>query len=269
MNPQLPNAALNGEAVVPKAATAKKVETSVRAISLAIVQGKYLPGNLLPSESELGRLYDVSRPLVREALSRLANLGLVETRHGIGSYVKPPTDWQLLEPLLLQLIIDSGHIPDIGRELVELRASIEVEAARCAAKSITDSELQQLQGWLHRMDASMQDDTEAFARADVAFHNIIILSTNNRFFAQIMNKLAYPLISARRITSELGGLQSRTEAQVWHRRIFAAIAARDPTAAADAMRSHMAQLDSVITQALAMVTTRSENSAGHPFSGST
>jgi GntR family transcriptional regulator, transcriptional repressor for pyruvate dehydrogenase complex len=115
----------------------------------------------------------------------------------------------------------------------------------------------------------MQDDTEAFARADVAFHNIIILSTNNRFFAQIMNKLAYPLISARRITSELGGLQSRTEAQVWHRRIFAAIAARDPTAAADAMRSHMAQLDSVITQALAMVTTRSENSAGHPFSGST
>ena len=76
MNPQSPNLAVNGEAVVPSGAVAKKVETAVRALSLAIVQGKYLPGNLLPSESELGRLYDVSRPLVREALSVWPTLGL-------------------------------------------------------------------------------------------------------------------------------------------------------------------------------------------------
>ena len=118
------------------------------------------------------------------------------------------------------------------------------------------------------MDASLQDDVEAFARADVAFHNIIILSTKNRFFVQIMNKLAYPLISARRITSELGGLQSRTEAQVWHRRIYAAIVARDTAAAADVMRSHMAQLDSVIVQALATITRRAEDSAQYPSTSS-
>jgi GntR family transcriptional repressor for pyruvate dehydrogenase complex len=263
MNSQAPKWAVTGEPSVPKVAAAKKVEVAVRAMSLAIVQGQYQPGNLLPSESELGRLYQVSRPMVREALSRLANLGLVETRHGIGSIVKPPIGWQLLEPLLLQLIIDSGHMPDIGHELVELRASIEVEAARCAAKSITDTQLQQVQGWLHRMDACLQDDVEEFARADVAFHNLIVLSSGNRFFVQIMNKLAYPLITARRITSELGGLRSRTEAQMWHQQIYEAIVTRDATAAADAMRNHMSQLDSVINQALAIMAT---NAAGSNIS---
>jgi DNA-binding FadR family transcriptional regulator len=243
-------------ATAPKAVTAKKVETAVRAIALAIVRGDYPQGNLLPSESELGRRCDVSRPLVREALSRLANLGLVETRHGIGSYVKPSIEWQLLDPLLLQMIIDSGHMPDIGHELVELRASVEVEAVRCAARSISDGQMQQLQNWLHRMDASLQDDVESFARADVAFHNIIVLASGNRFFVQIMNKLAYPLITARRLTSELGGLPSRTEAQMWHQRIFEALTARDEAVAAEAMRSHMTQLDSVINRALAIMATQ-------------
>jgi DNA-binding FadR family transcriptional regulator len=258
--------ALSASRSVPASGTsaAKKVDTAVRTISLAIVRGEYQPGNLLPSESELGRRCDVSRPLVREALSRLANLGLVETRHGIGSYVKPPIEWQLLEPLLLQLIIDSGHMPDIGHELVELRASIEVEAARCAARSIADSQLQQLQNWLHRMEAELEHDVESFARADVAFHNLIVVSSGNRFFVQIMNKLAYPLITARRITSELGGLPSRTEAQMWHQRIYAAIAARSADGAADAMRNHMSQLDSVINQALAIMAARVSESHDAP-----
>ncbi|MBK8050181.1 MAG: FadR family transcriptional regulator [Anaerolineales bacterium] len=178
---------------------------------------------------------------------------MVETRHGIGSYVKLPGDWQLLEPLLLQLLIDTGHLPDIGRELVELRASIEVEAARLAAQHITPGHLQQLNNWLAVMELSLHEDVESFARADVAFHNVIIDSTDNRFFVQIMNKLAYPLITARRLTSELGGIPSRTEAQMWHRRIYEAIVSRDSAAAADAMRAHMTQLDSVIKQALVVM----------------
>jgi GntR family transcriptional regulator, transcriptional repressor for pyruvate dehydrogenase complex len=251
----------SGEPAQTKGSTAKKVELTVRAMAQAIVQGEYAPGNLLPSESELGRRYSVSRPLVREAIARLVNLGMVETRHGIGSYVKQPTEWQILEPFLLQLLIDLGHLPDIGRELVELRASIEVEAARNAAQHITPKQLQQLESWLHQMDASLEQDVETFARADVAFHNVIISSTENRFFMQIMNKLAYPLITARRMTSQLGGLPSRTEAQMWHRRIFEAIAARDAAAAADAMRNHITQLDSVIKQAFAMMSAAAVDNA--------
>jgi len=225
-----------------------KIDLVVEAIAQSIIRGGHQEGGFLPSEGELGKQYGVSRSVIRETIRRLGAAGMVETRHGIGSYVNPATEWNLFDPLVLRSYVDSGHFPDISRELVELRAVVEIESARRAAQQASPNHLRSLQQWLDQMEIAI-DDLEIFARADVAYHNVIITSTDNRFLIQIMKYLTDPIIETRRITTVLGGPEGRREAQRWHRELYQAISTRNPPAAAEAMRQHMEQLDGIINRA--------------------
>ncbi|MCC6169361.1 MAG: FadR family transcriptional regulator [Caldilineaceae bacterium] len=229
---------------------ASKIDTLVSAISRDVVTGVYEPGTYLPSENGIARAYGVSRTVVRETIRRLTTIGLAETRRGLGTYVNPPAAWNLLDPLLLKTYIDSGHMPDISQELVELRTAVEIESARLAAARMTIRQKLALQQTLAHMEMTYEQDPERFAEADITFHEIIIEGAENRFLSQIVRYLKQPLIQARRLTSFTGGLTGRSEAQEWHRRLYAAIDEGDPNRASEAMRGHMEQLAELTNQAL-------------------
>jgi DNA-binding FadR family transcriptional regulator len=195
------------------------------------------PGNKLPTESEIMAAWGVSRTVVREALSRLQAAGLVETRHGVGTFV--------LEPQALGgLRIDPAEIAtavDV-MAVLELRISLETECAALAAVRRSDAQLAQMREALDELDRATAADGNTVA-PDLRFHLLLATATGNRYFADIMTHLGATLIPRSRINSprlameELPQYLRRVNRE--HEAIYEAIARRDGDAARAAMRLHL------------------------------
>ena len=213
--------------------TRKLYQQVASTIMASISAGKYRPGDRLPSERDLAIAYKVSRPTIREAMIALEIRGLAEVRHGSGIYVTdhPPAQ-------------AGGGDLDIGAfELTEARRLFEGEAAALAATTITDECLAELQGIITQMMEENARDGQDWS-ADRRFHVAIARATRNSAIAQVIENLldmrhnsplcAYMLERARRV-----GMQPRVSE---HRRILVALSKRDPKAARNAMRDHLARV---------------------------
>jgi DNA-binding FadR family transcriptional regulator len=208
-----------------------------RRLMLSILRGDLEAGSPLPSEKELARQFDVSRPVVREAVKEVEMLGLVQRRQGRLTRIAPSEEWRHLSPELLTARTEAGAVEDLLLELLELRRMVELEAAALAARRATDDDLQSMQGYLGMMDAEL-DDFATFAQHDIAFHDAILTSTGNNLLGPLYKQLR-PLIEfGRRISAQVrkGG---RAESQRGHRAIYEAILAQDPVRAREAMNDHL------------------------------
>lgn len=201
-----------------------------------INQGLLHEGEKLPTESELVRNYDVSRTVVREAISKLQASGLVETRHGIGTFVRS-TENRAAPMLNARELSDSVDVLAI----LELRISLETEAAGLAAQRRTAEDLLQ-------MHAALQAFEQHFAKGedtvthDIAFHLSITRATGNRYFEDILKHFGNLLIPRNRITS----IHTSTRDPDYlrrvnreHEEIYAAIERQDADSARAAMRIHL------------------------------
>jgi GntR family hexuronate regulon transcriptional repressor len=213
--------------------TRKLYQQVASTIMESITSGKYKSGERLPSERDLAAAFKVSRPTIREAMIALEIRGLAEARHGSGIYVTdhPPAHE------------GSGDL-DIGAfELTEARRLFEGEAAALAATTITDECLDELK----LIIAEMADENarkEQDWTADRRFHIAIARATRNTAIASVIENLldmrhksplcVYMLERARRV-----GVQPRVSE---HRRILVALRKRDPRAARNAMRDHLARV---------------------------
>jgi GntR family transcriptional regulator, transcriptional repressor for pyruvate dehydrogenase complex len=204
----------------------------------AKIQGQLLkPGDKLPTESAIMRAYGVSRTVVREALSRLQAAGLVETRHGIGTFVLEPRPGQGFG-------IDPGDIAtavDV-MAVLELRISLETESAGLAAQRRSEPQLEEMRAALDAFEANVGGAGDAVS-PDFRFHLAIAQATGNRYFADIMTHLGATVIPRTRINSsrvareDLPQYLRRVNRE--HEEIFQAIARRDPDSARAAMRIHL------------------------------
>ncbi len=195
------------------------------------------PGDKLPTESAIMQAYGVSRTVVREALSKLQAGGLVETLHGVGTFVLQPRPGGVFR-------LDPGEIAASVDVLavLELRISLETESAGLAASRRTDEQLvamrQALDDFEHNV--AVAGDTVA---PDFRFHLQIAQSTGNPYFADIMRHLGTTIIPRTRIsairTHEGGGAPYLSRVNREHEEIYAAIARRDPESARAAMRIHL------------------------------
>lgn len=208
-----------------------------REIAKAILSGGFTTGSRLPSETELARFYDVSRPVVREAVKQLAALGLVHTHQGRGTMVAPAADWQEFSPELLAVRMELGDIDDLLLELLEIRRMLETEAAGLAAQRATAADLAVISGHLERMDERLHD-LELFTKGDVAFHQAILEATRNRLVGTFFGPFQELLHEARTLSlrTRPGGA---LESQRGHRAIFNAINRRAPASARRAMAQHL------------------------------
>lgn len=201
-----------------------------------IRNGQYKPGEKLPTEPEVMAEQGVSRTVVREAISRLQAAGLVETRHGVGTFVLPATSQP--HPLDFSTVIT---IRDV-LAMLELRISLETEAAGLAAVRRTDEQLQRMREAVQAFEDGVSRG-ETSVEADYQFHLQIALATHNRYFEDFYRHLGTSTIPRTRLdTSQFSAEPGqsylfRTNRE--HENILDAIARQDPQAASAAMRMHL------------------------------
>lgn len=231
------------------ASSRSKSQRIAQALASAIVAGNLSEGAFLPPENELAARFEVSRPIVREALHKVAAAGMVESRHGIGTYVKPEASWGLFDSLVMEAYVATANLPRVLNEIIELRRMVEVEAAGIAAARIGDVGLAQLGDWLEQMDHVI-DDPDRTARADIAFHDAIVAVTENRFLVAIARQPRRLLLEARHITSRAGGLMGRRRALDEHMRVYDAIRQGDTEEAREAMSVHVSNSETDLRRAI-------------------
>jgi DNA-binding FadR family transcriptional regulator len=207
------------------------------AIAAAITDGRYSPGDKLPSERELADEFRVSRPTIRDAMIALEFQGLVEARQGSGVYVTAaapvPEDVTEFEVNAL--------------EWTEARRLFEGEACALSAAVVTQEQLTLLERLVNEMAASAGD--EEIERLEREFHMSVALATGNAAIAAGAEELwslrqqSQPCVSMLRRARATGGNFVEE-----HRQIVAALCERDSKAARHAIHHHLAQvIDNLLT----------------------
>ncbi|MEJ7686022.1 MAG: FadR/GntR family transcriptional regulator [Variovorax sp.] len=197
---------------------------------------KLRPGDKLPTETAIMKAFGVSRTVVREALSKLQAGGLVETHHGIGTFVLQPKAAGMFR-------LDASDIATSVDVLavLELRISLETESAGLAATRRTDDQLLAMRDALDDFERNVAAAGDTVA-PDFRFHLQIAQATGNPYFADIMSHLGTTIIPRTRIAAirthdPRGEYLSRVNRE--HEEIYAAIARGDSESARAAMRIHL------------------------------
>lgn len=206
-------------------------------VSKRILDGQLPRGFRLPSERELAASFKVSRPTLREAMHVLEALGLVEVRHGDGTYVsKNPS---ALSPRVLKQMLQRDDT--LLLDMVEVRKEFEVRNAELAAMHATEEEVGRLSHILDEMEADIRAGREDFEH-DVDFHLTIAQASHNRirFFITTSVLLAHSEI-LREARLRMIQRQSRLVDRFLreHQAVYLGIQARDPQKARDAMLAHL------------------------------
>jgi DNA-binding FadR family transcriptional regulator len=203
----------------------------------AIARGDHPPGSRLPPEDKLSELAAVSRLTVREAIRVLRMKGVVRVEQGRGTFVNPTSRWAPLDPALLAARTASPcDAGDVARKLTEARRIVEIGAAELAAQRRSTADLRALERVMGVTYAAL-DDVDAFAEADVAFHDALISAADNSFVSALFEPVGTLLRQVRRDT--LRTRELREQALGWHSRILEAVRAGSREAACEAIKGHM------------------------------
>lgn len=191
-------------------------------------------GELLPSEARLTSDFDVSRPVIREALKYLEGQGVIEITNGRGAVLKPVTGEPLSKYFQMAVHLDK----EAGIELMEVRRGMEVESATLAARRRLPEELQLLEAHVRKMEENLYE-IQAYLELDAEFHEMIAHASHNKMIFHIIKSIreaAKDLIGEGLRLRELQRDLARV--QELHMAIFEAIRAGDPQAAGRAMLLH-------------------------------
>ena len=210
----------------------------VESLGDRIRDGRIAPGDKLPTEAAVMAEFGVSRTVVREALSKLQASGLVETRHGIGTFAVgfgDATPFRIGQDQI-------GTLRDVIAVL-ELRIGVETEAAALAAQRRTARNLVDMRLALDAFSAALEQGRDAVG-ADFQFHLEVARATQNAHFADLMNTLGVMIIPRSRLErpapADAGRSTYLRRVNAEHESIFDAIANQDADAARAAMRTHLA-----------------------------
>jgi len=209
----------------------------VAALSGKLRSGDIKPGERLPTESEIMQAFGVSRGVVREALSRLGAAGLVQTLHGVGTFALESGQERRFQ-------IDSPSMDGLADmlDVLELRASLESDAAGLAAMRRTDEQLHEMRSALDDFARHLTAVGDTVA-PDFRFHMAISKAAGNRYYSELMGQLGLAVIPRTRVSSSWLDVERRAEhlqkVNQEHQDIYAAIERRDPEAARAAMRLHL------------------------------
>jgi GntR family transcriptional repressor for pyruvate dehydrogenase complex len=154
-------------------------------IKQSIFSGEFSPGDRLPSERELCKIFGVGRPAVREALRSLSAIGIIDVKPGIsGSFVKEIEITQFINSLVDQIswMIKVGK--ETASDLWEVRKYIELGIAHSAARRVTPKDLKKLENLIGDMEGC-GDDIYAYWQIACEFHKYLALCTRNRVFILI------------------------------------------------------------------------------------
>ncbi|MEW2075793.1 FadR/GntR family transcriptional regulator [Streptomyces sp. NPDC012403] len=197
----------------------------------AIERGEYAIGDKLPSEAELCRALEVSRPVLREALRALQTMGLTVSRTGKGTFV----------------VADAVEDPTFGdyaaSDLLEVRRHIEIPVAGYAARRRTPENLDRLTHLLDRMER--ETDTMAWVAMDTLFHLTVAEAAQNPVFRRVIEEIRDALARQSTFLNELGGRREQSDRE--HRAIVEALTDGSERDAVDAMTHHLDRVETTLT----------------------
>ncbi|MER8032322.1 FadR/GntR family transcriptional regulator [Streptomyces bauhiniae] len=198
----------------------------------AIERGEYAIGDKLPSEAELCRTLEVSRPVVREALRALHTMGLTVSRTGKGTFVTA----------------DAVQDPTFGdyaaSDLLEVRRHVEIPVAGYAARRRTPEDLDRLTRLLDRMER--ETDTAAWVAMDTLFHLAVAEAARNPVFRKVIEEIRDALARQSAFLTELGGRREQSDRE--HRALVDALAAGNERDAVAAMTHHLDRVATTLTR---------------------
>lgn len=196
-----------------------------------IVSGEWKVGEKIPSENQLTQMLGVSRASVRTAIQQMVGIGVLESVHGKGTYLK---DDQVEDVSDTSSKITSEDCRDIEKVL-EFRRIVESEACRLAAQNADDAFIKELEKWLSKMKDSI-NKREAFVTADVAFHKAISRASGNL----LLEKSLYKVFEEKRKDhSQMNEIFGYKDGIYYHSMILEAIKAGDAQRARDCMFEHL------------------------------
>lgn len=202
-------------------------QTQVRA-------GRLQPGDKLPPEREMAVQFGVGRNSVREAMRELDLLGLVDSRHGEGTFVAAPSPETIAKPFRAVIELSSTASDSV----MEFRRAVEPGVAALAAQNVTEEGVASLHAALLEFEDAVQEGRADAREADANFHLMTGQVTGNPTVIGVHSAL-YSLLKDFRARLNESSYQPSDCAVAGHRRIFDAIVAGDRTAAAAAMREHL------------------------------
>lgn len=204
-----------------------------------IITGTIVPGSKFPPERELAKEFGVNRASVRQALKVLEIMGVLSQRVGDGTYLSASAETILNEPIDFLVLLDdlSQH------ELFETRLMLEPELAARAAERATAEDLSALRNAIFALERSKT--TRERLLADLAFHNAVFRASGNRICHLLFKGIHRTLLMS------MGQLSDRVALEhplAFHRKIYAAIRARDAEEAKRAMQEHIVEARKLVVQ---------------------
>jgi DNA-binding FadR family transcriptional regulator len=205
----------------------------VHELGQRIVGGGIKPGELLPREELLAEELDVSRTALREGMKVLSAKGLVESRPKVGTRVREERAWHQLDADVLAWRCALMPTEDFVRKLADMREVIEPASAAAAAKYRTYEQLQSIEEAYAAMEKAA--DLDAWAQADLAFHEAVLSATNNELMVSLFTVIESALATFFVLSARTA--KSFKEALPLHGHVLDAIRRSDPDGARRAMVS--------------------------------
>lgn len=208
------------------------VDQIIAQLHALIEAGEWPLGTRIPTEAELGEQFGVGRNTIREAVRALGYAGMLETRQGDGTYVRAHSD---LGGMIQRRVQRSALT-----EAMEVRNSLERDAARLAASRHTAADLDAIRAALERQEHDLlHGDQDTIVDADIAFHRAIVNATYNSvlldLYDHLTDALGHRMAIAEAISPQAGAGVRMDE----HQAILDAIAMGDADAAAEAAANHL------------------------------
>ncbi|MEW5550368.1 FadR/GntR family transcriptional regulator [Peribacillus frigoritolerans] len=206
-----------------------------------IRSGSLKPGEQLDSIQQLAENFQVGRPAIREALSALSSMGLIEIKQGEGTFVKTFDPAIMNHPLSAALLMDQDNI----KHLLEVRKILESGTAEVAAKKRTEENLIKLKDMLFNME-KVSDDEELSDKADISFHVAVANASQNELLITLMNHVSELMTEKMRDIRRVALYsEEMTLKQLYqqHVRIYDAIVAQDEDGARSAMLFHLQSVE--------------------------
>jgi GntR family transcriptional repressor for pyruvate dehydrogenase complex len=219
----------------------RSAEEVAHQIEGLVLEGVLRVGDRLPGERELALETGVSRPIVREAIKHLEDCGILESRHGGGTYVADVIG-TVFSPQISALLASHSRAT---LDYLEYRREVESIAARLAASRATQADRELLSGIVARMEAAHEaEDFEAEARADIEFHSMVGEMAHNLVLLHTLRS-CYKLLSEGIFQNRSRLYQTpdgRSKLLAQHRAIHDAIIKGDAVAAETAARAHISHI---------------------------
>lgn len=224
---------------------ARKIyEEVAEALVEMIKNGDLNPGDKIESVNQLAENFSVSRSAVREALSALRAMGLIEMKQGEGTYIRQFDSSMLQIPIYAAVLMKKEDI----KNLLEVRKILEVGVVESAAKKRTAEDLIDIKKALDEMEVATGDE-ELGEKADFNFHMAIAKASHNDLLINLMNNVSEMMVTTMRETRRLWLFSKHS---TWerlyqeHKMIFEAIESQNVEAAKETMLNHLLKVEKIL-----------------------